>query len=193
MEKLSGSKGLAAAAAAARQQQKEEQRKEAFRQGLKQLGKFLLRFLILVLANTVVLIAGAYLFMYLEGYNEREVCKEQRSSYLEALEGSTQLVVSKSEVLRGQAGVSPESLAILRHYYLEYLENFALEMHKLKYNHTHVCEDLGSNAAWTFSNSLVYSLTIVSTIGKIINRLIHQLIINRWPSFCIAMDGWEIR
>lgn len=118
------------------------------------------------MANILVLIIGGFLFTHLESFNEIESCKEARTEYQGALQSVTELVKLKAEKLQGMEMITDEAKKKLASEYGDYLKTFAKAVKKTGHNKYHICENLGSNATWTFSNSLVFSLTVITTIGK---------------------------
>ncbi|XP_067928688.1 TWiK family of potassium channels protein 18-like [Watersipora subatra] len=129
--------------------------------------KVVLKIVLLTLVNMVVLMLGAYVFFKLESYNEIESCLAAQVDYETSLNTTIRLMKLDAEVLHAK-GIDTDSVTYLEESYSDYIKSFALEVQKVQkagYNPSHDCQMLGNDADWTNSNSIVFALTIITTIG----------------------------
>lgn len=124
--------------------------------------------LALILSNVTVLLMGTYLFHYLESYQEIEDCFSHRKSYSELSNTTSNLMMLKAADLHAGKVVSDEAKVLVKDAYKEYLVDFAKQVKKLKHNPQFNCGNLSTNASWTIDSSLVFSLSVITTIGKFV-------------------------
>lgn len=119
----------------------------------------------MVVLNVAVLVTGAFLFNYLEHHNEVTSCVEARKDYLESSRVTENLMILKTGEMQGAETITDEAKFKLEKFFKGYLVDFAKEVGRIGYNPKHNCTYLGANAQWTITNSLIFSLTVITTIG----------------------------
>ena len=153
----------------------EEREKRKKSRQVKKMCKKILRFLLsttgLLLVNAAVMIIGAYIFQHLEQGNEIAECFKKHSDYYIA-ENLTLVRLMElaqrveQEVEEGQP-IEEQQPDVKQHLQM-YLKSFALSVLDTGYNLTRDCQLLkedGEGSVWSLTSSLVFTLTVVTTIG----------------------------
>ena len=133
----------------------------------KQISKFLFSHIGLVIMVVAYTCAGSFLFILLEEHNEAIQCEEGKG------QESTNIVNLKSTLLSyiqfnitsvpgGDPSKDNETVANAK---IEtWLTSFRDQVLEIKSDYSYDGSDC-SNTKWTFSNSLLFAVTIVTTIG----------------------------
>ena len=167
MQRSKEKPGLASTVNAIAAQKQEQKKKEAARQRLIRIGKAILKITILLLVNVVLLILGAIVFQKMESYNEYNNCIEARNDFYKSFNATTELMFLAAKYLNDGEEITDVRLRELEITYQSYLRNFSKEVTTIKYSTKHNCSDPGSFEKWSISNSLVFALTVITTIGRL--------------------------
>lgn len=131
--------------------------------------KFFLSTAGLGVLNGLFLALGAYIFSHLEQTNELENCKSKALEYYDAENATIILLMDMAQRMDGIGAMSNQEKQGVIDEFQGYLESFALSVLSTGYDVGVVCDDKGTpgnDYEWSFQNSLLFALTIATTIGQ---------------------------
>lgn len=148
--------------------------------------KFFLSTAGLFLINGLLLVGGAYLFSHLEKTNELQSCKNARDDYIEAENATLILLMDMAQRMDGLGTMDDDELAAIVAEFRGYLEAFALSVLDTGHDVSVDCDKMGTPEGkeylWSFTGSLVFAVTVATTIGEFLieNYVIILLHENIW-------------
>lgn len=152
--------------------QSREQKKKSrkLKKGCIKVAKFFLSTAGLAVINGIILVIGAYIFEHLEQTNEQEVCKNQRRDYLEAENATVILLMDMAKRLDGVGAMSGQKKQEVIDEFQRHMESFALSVLDTDYDVSKDCDKMGEVGGpefdWSFKGSLVFAVTVATTIGE---------------------------
>ena len=124
----------------------------------------------LFLINFVYLLLGGVIFNHLETYNEQQKCFSGADNYARAENATTTLMVDIARRVGNGALQRKGGDEIIRDDYEQVLKQFSMSVLDVGYNVSKNCSQLGlpdgPQYAWSFSGSLMFAMTVTTTIGK---------------------------
>lgn len=142
------------------------------KKGFKKVLKFFLSTSGLLLLNALVMVLGAFIFQHLEHPNELAACVNMRRDYYIAEDVTLDKLMGMAMRLDTVGELSAEGEEEVIEYFQRYLKSFALSVLETGYRVTKDCELIGTEEGegcdWSFTGSLVFTLTVITTIGEFI-------------------------
>lgn len=139
------------------------------KKGCKKVLRFFLSTTGLLLLNTMVMVLGAYIFKHLEEANELAECVNKRKDYYIAENVTLEMLMGMVVRLDDIEELSVEGEAEVVEYFQDSLKSFALSVLDTGYRITKECELMGTEEGesygWSFTGALVFTLTVITTIG----------------------------
>lgn len=124
----------------------------------------------LFLINGLILIGGAFLFSHLEQTNEQQSCINARNDYIKAENATLILLMDMAQRMDGVGAMTDEELLEVVAEFRGYLESFALSVLDTGYDVSLDCDKMGTDDgeefSWSFTGSLVFAVTVATTIGE---------------------------
>jgi len=133
--------------------------------------KFLASTIGLLLINIAWMVAGAFIFQHLEEMNELEGCRNAKTDYEAAENATLTLLMDMAQRLDGVGAMSDQNKLAVVEEFQGYLDSFALSVLDTGHDHTVDCEMMGkpngTEFNWSWQGSLVFAVTVVTTIGEL--------------------------
>lgn len=132
--------------------------------------KFFLSTAGLLILNGLVMALGGFIFENLETENEIQGCKNSAIDYFDAENATLILLMDKAQQLDGISTYSAEQKQELVNTFQDHLRQFSLSVLDTGHDYQKDCDLLGTPEGeeldWSFRGSLVFAVTVVTTIGK---------------------------
>lgn len=132
--------------------------------------KFLLSTAGLLVINVIILVLGAFIFKHLEEANEIQVCNNSRGDYYKAENATLLFLMQMAEGFDASGPMKEADRLKAVEQFSDYLKSFALSVLETGYDISEECEKIGEPGGprqkWSLIRSLVFSLTVITTIGK---------------------------
>lgn len=135
------------------------------KKGSKKVLKFFLSTSGLLLLNALVMVLGAFIFRHLEHPNELAECANMRRDYYIAEDVTLKMLMRMAMRLDAVGELAAEGEAEVVESFQDSLKSFALSVLDSGFRVTKDCELIGTEGEWSFAGSLVFTLTVITTIG----------------------------
>ena len=155
---------------AIKEERERKRKSKRFKKACIRVIKFFLSTAGLFILNIGVLFLGAFIFKHLELTNEIESCKNSRNDYMEAENATLILLMDMAQRMDGIGSLSAQGKQEVVDEFQGYLEAFALSVLDTGYDVSLDCDMLGLEGGhepdWSITGSLVFAVTVTTTIGK---------------------------
>lgn len=151
--------------AAIMEERQKKRKTKRFKKACAKVLKFTVSTAGLMVINFGIMALGGYIFTQLELDNEIQSCKNAEADYILAENNTLILIMDIAQQMDGSGPLSDEELLKKQDEFKENIRKFALSVLDTGFQYDTDCDTKEHD--WRFINSLLFAVTIVTTIGKL--------------------------